>query len=161
MHATVHIPRGQISFSKLLWSSSVPIPSITLLFTMIDDHWSTHSRGQCHSALPYKCMQNCQCIHSTQAHQEVQIFPPNFFGTLCIHISSIFLLFVIIGSLDEVFQSGSFTCKMHVITQNNKLRWICTVLDKIFYQHILTYKYTYEYTFWWYLVLGWFDRLVR
>jgi hypothetical protein len=38
-------------FPDCWWSSSALIPSLSLLFTMIDDQWSTHSRGHCHSAL--------------------------------------------------------------------------------------------------------------
>jgi hypothetical protein len=34
------------------------------------------------------------------------LFSSNFFGTLSIHISSIFLLLVIVGSLVDVIQEG-------------------------------------------------------
>jgi hypothetical protein len=57
-------------------------------------------------------MQNWRRIHVTLTHQEVQIFSPNFFGTLPIPIPPISLLLVIIaGSLVEVF---SVRAHLHV-----------------------------------------------
>ena len=53
-------------------------------------------------------MQNWRRIHRTYAHQEVKKFSSKFFGTLSIHIPTIFLLLVIVGSLVDVFQEGGW-----------------------------------------------------
>ncbi len=102
-------------FLNFLWSSSVPIPSISLLFGMIDDHWTGvivacitihHHTNVC---------KTCGALMTPDTHQWVKFSSPNFSWSTPIPIPSICSLLVVVSF---PFQGHSHTNKMR-IPQNN------------------------------------------
>ena len=107
-NVTVHRPGGQISFSKLFMIIICPLTFHILAF--YNDWWS----------LIYSFKRPWSQSITIQMHAKLtthsphlcpprgQKFSSKIFGTLSIHIPTIFLLLVIVGSLVDVFQEGGW-----------------------------------------------------
>ena len=102
-NVTVHRPGGQISFSKLFMIIICPLTFHILAF--YNDWWSLIYSFK----RPWSQSITIQ-MHAKLTTHSPHLCPPRWkiFGTLSIHIPTIFLLLVIVGSLVDVFQEGGW-----------------------------------------------------